>query len=160
MSRIPGCEIARAVSILLLISSLAGCGKDAPTGPSYNYAGTWSGAFEDHSVILTNGKALACPFTFEVASDGTAQGSGERTLPINPVSSLTSSITMDVLVLPDGAVEGSGTWSFTMPGTNIEESGLVIGQLDIKSGFGSGVLQIEQQGLLWHFPWHVKLEGR
>lgn len=148
----------RTLLILLLLPMVAGCTKSAPTSPSFQLAGTWTGYWKDYYTANIRGVPNGSSLTLNVAEDGSAWASGrQETVYAN--GTLVDKIHMILTVYPDGSVTGRGEWYFAFPGiVSFDEEGEVIGQLDAEAGIGCGDLLIELDGILFHFPWRVERE--
>ena len=142
-------------SIFLLFSLTAGC-TDAPTSPSFRYAGTWNGIWKDYYSASPGGVPNGSSLTLNVAKNGSASATGLMEEHYSN-GTLTDRIDMTLTVFPDGLVSGHGEWRFSFPGMfGLSGEGEVIGQLDAQSGTGSGDLLIELDDILFHFPWRVE----
>jgi len=149
-------RLRRIVLLILLLPAMAGCAKASPTAPGFSFNGNWTGFFKDYTSSQVTGSPFGGPLTMSVGKNGTASAAGERSESTS-FGTLTCKINMEFIVMPDGSLQGTGTWNNSLSGWyGYHGSGEVYGQLNSDTDKGSGDLQIELNGVLWHFPWRVE----
>ena len=142
-------------TILVSLMIGVGCVRKAPTSPTFEYAGEWQGKWIDYGVYNVNtGNPASGPLSLTVEKDGTASASGTIHKDIGGISYY-DRIYMDLTVLPDGLITGTGEWGLNFTGYTLGGVGEVRGQLDADSKTGSGALLVEINDSIWHFPWEV-----
>jgi|GEM_PF-6459243 len=153
----PPLRTVRLISPLLFLCLLAACSQ-APTSPDFRYAGTWTGFWKDTPAMFISGHPDGSDLTLNVASDGSASAGGSREQTYaEGVRECGMELTLTVM--PDGAVRGTGFMHSALSGIfGYSGSGYVVGQLDTRTGIGSGNLIAEVMGATWHFPWRVERE--
>ncbi len=144
-------------SVLFGLLLLGAC-SEAPTSPEFRYAGTWTGFWKDTPALFMHGLPDGSDFTLNIASDGSASASGSKD-EVFADGRRSCSIQLTLMVMPDGAVYGTGKMSSSLtPVFGYSGRGEVIGQLDARTGRGSGNLIVDLNGMIWHFPWQVERE--
>ncbi len=149
----------RLAGLILLIPMLliTGCAGEAPTSPSFAYAGKWTGIWIDYSFVNPNtGYPVYCyTLTLNVEKNGTTTGEG--VVEVEFIEGLfMDRLKMWITVLPDGSAYGTGTWDARLGNELLGEGeGKVFGQFDNRTGKAAGSLIIVENGLTWHYPWQV-----
>ena len=142
--------------VLVLVLVMGGCAEKL-TGPSFELAGTWSGTFIDYMVKQPGKDYFTGTITLTIEPDGLGAGTARANYTSGNFQ-VNTRLTLDLIVYPDGAVTGTGDYLWSMTGYySFRGSGEVIGQLDVRSGRGDGVLAVvlnhNQQP--FHVPWTV-----
>jgi len=149
----------RGYCLLLLAGTLTACTEDAPTSPDYKYAGSWVGTWVDHYLLPLNGEPFVEPITLEVNPEGVCSARSTNLVEISGIS-YSHNLSLDATVFPDGSVFGTGEYTASVTGGILRVSGTIYGQLDAKTGLGSGVLECPfTEDTPFHFPWQVQREG-
>jgi len=141
--------------LVILVLAIVGCSKESPTAPTFDLAGTYEGYWRDLSVIRLDGTPLEVDFTLIVNEDGTASGGSEITVTIRPQQQATISVLLDLIVLPDGSISGTGSYSCCASEFEVIADGEVVGQFDVKKKTASGLFPVSFGGTTICVDWQV-----
>jgi len=116
---------------------LSGCSEKLLV-PGFPFAGEWSGRIADPTIILSNNHSLKFSLLGEVSEEGSLRFDTERVLSYG-TGNVTIRVIMELEVMPDGAVAGTGSYTMGAP-FSLVRHGEVLGQFNTEADYASGAL--------------------